>query len=78
MIGPKDSDTEANEFAYAKLDTPFQIVPLQTRDRKRATSIIKAMKLDETGNLGGAIKPARHQIPTRDSSHTVIDDDGDY
>lgn len=70
VIGPKDTDVDANEFGYAKLDTPFQVVPLQTRDRKRATSIIKAQKLDSTGNLGSAIQPARHQLPG------IYDDDG--
>jgi hypothetical protein len=62
VIGPKNTSEEASEFAYQKLDSAFEIVPLKTRDRARATSQIKAMKLDSTGNLGESIQRAKHQI----------------
>ena len=62
IIGPKNSETEAMEFGYQKLDTPFRVVELQTRDRARATSQLKAKKLDATGDLGESIRPARHTI----------------
>lgn len=62
VIGPKSTDSEAQSMAYEKLDVPFEIVPLQTRDRSRATSILKARKLEATGNLGQSIQRARHKI----------------
>jgi hypothetical protein len=62
IIGPKDSLVEANEFAYSKLDVPFQVVPLQTVDKARATSQIKAMKLDATASLKDSIQRAKHQL----------------
>lgn len=64
VIGPKDYESEAQDFAYQKLTTPFVIVPLKTRDRSKATSQIKAMKLDELGDLGVALQKASHQTPT--------------
>lgn len=62
IIGPKSSGDEANTFAYEKLDVPFEIVPLQTRDRAKATSQIKAMRLDQTGNLEQSIQRSRHKV----------------
>lgn len=64
VIGPKDSEQEANEFGYATLEIPFEVIPLPTVDRRRATSQIKARYLGESHDLGGALQPARHQIPT--------------
>ena len=63
IIGPKSTESEATEFGYLKLDTEFKVVPLATRDRARATSQIKAKRLDITGDLGGALKFAMHQPP---------------
>ena len=63
ILGPKIDEQEANEFGYQKLDTPFDIIGLPTRDRARATSMIKARHLDDTGNLGQALQRARHQAP---------------
>lgn len=64
VIGPKDYESEAQDFAYQKLTTPFVTVPLKTRDRAKATAQIKAMKLDELGDLGVALQKASHQTPT--------------
>ena len=63
VIGPKPSEQEATEFAYQKLDVPFDIISLQTRDRNRATSQIKAKRLDATGNLEQSIQRAKHKLP---------------
>lgn len=61
VIGPKDTAEEANQFAYENLDVEFEVKELQTRDRARATSILKANRLEETGNLGQALQRARHR-----------------
>jgi hypothetical protein len=64
IIGPKQTEEEAQQFAYQKLEgLSFEIVPLETRDRGRATSEIKAKILGSTGNLGNALQKARHQPP---------------
>jgi len=62
VIGPKDTEADANSFAYEKLDVEFEIIPLDTRNRARATSIIKAKRLDATGDLAGALQRARHKV----------------
>lgn len=62
VIGPKSSEDEANEFGYQKLDVPFDVVPLHTRDRAKATSQVKARRLDATGDLERSIQRARHKI----------------
>jgi hypothetical protein len=63
LIGPKDSADEANSFAYQKIDVPFQVVPLHTRNRATATSRVKAMRLDATGDLSASVSRAMHQAP---------------
>ena len=68
VIGPKDSEHEANEFGYQKLDTAFKVVGLDTKDRSRATAILKARKLDDTGNLGAALQRVGHQPPRKPRS----------
>lgn len=64
IIGPKQTEEEANEFGFQKLDSPFEIHALQTRDRGRATSQLKAKLLDSTSNLGTALQHAQHQTPS--------------
>lgn len=63
LIGPKDTADEANSFAYQKIDVPFQVVPLHTRNRATATSRVKAMRLDATGDLSLSVGRAMHQAP---------------
>ena len=63
IIGPKDSEQEANEFAYQKLDVPVEVVPLQTRDRSKAAAQLKARRLDSTGNLGESIQRSMRKAP---------------
>ena len=63
ILGPKIDEQEAQTFGYQKLDVPFDVIKLPTRDRARATSMIKAKFLESTGDLGGALQWARHQAP---------------
>ncbi len=77
VIGPKASEQEATDFGYATLDAQFTVVELPTRDRARATSIIKAKKLAETGNLGDSLRFARHQWPPSTQPTTEAEPDSD-
>lgn len=60
--GPHSSEQEAYSFGYEKLDGNFSVIPIKTRDLASATRRIKAMKLDETGDLTASIQRARHKI----------------
>lgn len=63
ILGPKQSEQEAMEFAYQMLDTPWEIVPLATRDRATAAAQLKAKRLESTGNLGVSIQKSMRQSP---------------
>jgi len=63
IIGPKDSEAEANEFGYQKLDVPFEVVALQTRDRSKAGAQLKARKLDASADLGQSIQRSMRKSP---------------
>ncbi|MDG6912631.1 MAG: hypothetical protein JRN35_06060 [Nitrososphaerota archaeon] len=62
IVGPKSSQTEAEQFGYEKNLEPFEVVPLHTRDRGAATSQIKARNLDLTGDLEQSIRRSSHQV----------------
>ena len=64
IIGPKDSEAEANSFAYQKLDVPFEVVSLQTRDRNKAGAQLKARRLGDTGDLGNSIQRSMRKPPS--------------
>jgi hypothetical protein len=68
IIGPKLTEFEAENYAYQTLTIPYRIVGLSTRDRAKATSQLKAMRLDQTGDLGGSLRRARHQAPDMNDS----------
>lgn len=63
VIGPKSNESEANTYAYEKLDAncSFDIVGLPTKDRGRATSILKAKRLTQTSNLSQSLQPTMHE-----------------
>ncbi len=63
VLGPKNSTEEAEVFAYEKLDIPFRVVGLPTKDKARAVSLMRGMRLDETGNLSGALERSMHRPP---------------
>lgn len=61
ILGAKSSEEAANQYGYEKLEVPFDVVGLPTKDRARATSMIKARLLDETNNLDIALRRATHK-----------------
>lgn len=62
VIGPKSNEQEAYTMGYEKLDCPFDVVALKTRDKGAATGILKARLLERTGNLDQALQRARHTV----------------
>ena len=64
IIGPKLTESEANRFGLEKFEGEFEVFGLPTRDKAKATSMIKAKILDRTGNLEEALRRARHSPPS--------------
>ena len=65
IIGPKITEEDANRMGFDKLDGNFDVVALPTRDRGKATSMIKARILDRTGDIDEATKRFRHNQTER-------------
>jgi len=59
IIGPFDTLERANEVGYGKLDVPFEVLELQTRDRARAKEIYKETRLERTGSITKATQHIR-------------------
>lgn len=62
IIGAYGTTDEAYRMGYEKLDCPFDVVELPTKDKGKATGILKARRLEQTSNLDLALKRAKHQI----------------
>lgn len=62
LIGPEATSQAANERGFQAFNGVFEVYELPTRDRSKATSILKAKLLDATGNLSEALKPVKHTI----------------
>lgn len=63
ILGPYNSEEEASQFGFQKLGSDFETYDLPTRDKSRATSMIKARILQQTSNLGIALQRAKHNLP---------------
>lgn len=63
IIGPKETEEDANRFGYGQLECPFNVVMMPTRDKARASAMLKARKLEKEGNLGGALERMMHKPP---------------
>lgn len=63
LLGPEESEDKAMNLGYSKLDGHFDVVALPTRDRHAASGMLKARKLNQTGDLGAAMEKVRHKIP---------------
>jgi hypothetical protein len=61
VIGPKATEEEAYRTGYEKLECPFDVIELGTKDRAKATAHFKERRLEETGSLDLALKRAKHQ-----------------
>ena len=63
ILGPYGTESEANEFGLEHFGNNYEAFDLPTRDKARATSMIKARILKQTSNLDTALQRARHKIP---------------
>lgn len=61
LIGPYDSRQEANDVGYGKVGGYFDVVELMTRDRSRASQMVKEMKLEKTGDIDKALERVKHE-----------------
>lgn len=63
IIGPKDDERQASDFGFQKLDCPFSVVALPTRDKSRASSLLKARRLEHNDGLDKSMSRSLHQAP---------------
>ena len=61
ILGPFDTEEEANMVGFNKVGGTFRVVPLSTKDPGRATRILKYMRLNQTANLEEALKRVDHK-----------------
>ncbi len=61
ILGPHNSEQEANEVGYSEIPVPFSVEKLETRSKPRAFSIIKRKYLGETKDLHGALQNSMHE-----------------
>jgi len=62
VLGPYNSDDEANQIGFGKLGGQFEVIALKTRDVGLATKILKHRRFMETEKLDEALKRARHKV----------------
>ena len=60
-LGPYDTDEEAHEKGAALIGGYFDVVPLNTRDFRKATQMLKARSLGETHNINYALERVKHK-----------------
>jgi len=58
--GYYNDEQEATQFGYKNIPVAFETVPLNTKDRNRATQVIKRRVWEQTGDIDQALKRARH------------------
>lgn len=61
FLGPYNTEEEANRIGFEKLDGNFECIPLPTRDRSRATGMLKARLLDKSGDLENSLERVKHK-----------------
>jgi len=62
LIGPEATKELANQKGFQLFDGVFEIYELSTKDRARATQMLKAKLADQTGNLSEALHPVKHYV----------------
>jgi len=61
VLGPYSTETEGYEIA-SKLNVPNVVMPLSTRDRAKATAMVKHQLLSQHGDLAQALQRMRHSV----------------
>jgi len=62
IFGPKATEEEAYNLGFDKLNGRFEVVSLPTRDRAKATSMLKARMFEDTGDLDKSLRKFRHKL----------------
>ena len=62
LLGPHNSPDEAYGIATSKLNTPYEIIPMNTRDRGEATRRLRMILLDRTSDLSASLSRMKHSI----------------
>lgn len=62
LLGPFNTQYEANQCGYRDLQGVFEVVELPTCDRARATQILKYRKLGQTHNIETSLERIRHKL----------------
>ena len=63
LLGGYDTPQEAEEIATEKLNTAYEVVPMPTRDRAKATQMLRHKMLrGNGGNLEDSLRRMKHTI----------------
>lgn len=63
LLGAYESEAEAYEVAMKKLkNTPYEVVALKTKDRRKATSIMRHRILNSSSDLGLSLRRMKHRV----------------
>lgn len=60
LIGPESTEIAAFEKGMRYFEGVFDVTPLPSKDKRTATSMLKAKLLDQTCNLSESLKPVSH------------------
>jgi len=67
ILGPYATEDQASQVGFEKIDGPFEVLPLPTRDTGRATKMLKYKRFDRSARLEEALKRAKHDVNTPQS-----------
>ena len=60
--GPYNSEEEARNIGFSKIRDDWEVIPMKTRDRNRATAMFRHMRFMNSGDLLEVLKRTRHKI----------------
>ncbi len=64
LLGPYDSEDEADDLGFkAFKNSPYEKHMLNTIDRAEASSRLKHILFERSGDLAESMKPIRHGVP---------------
>lgn len=67
LLGPYTTEEKALDVADEEVDTEFEIIGLPTRNRTKATQMVRARVLDQTHNITHSVERMKHTMPRKRS-----------
>jgi hypothetical protein len=64
--GAYNTRQEAERIAASKLNCPYEVVELNTRDEGQASRILRARMLGDTGDIDGSFQRFSHKMPNNE------------